>query len=91
MAESATAQEFDILVLGGGSGGYAAALRALRGYGANEIEALRRGGYAAVGRHTLEHERMGFAGFMGRLSGRLGRPAPDGADGYVPSVQEDER
>jgi len=50
----------------------------LRGYGAGEIEALRRGGYAAVGRHTLEHERDGFAGFMERLSERLGRPAPDG-------------
>ena len=41
-------------------------------------EALHRGGYAAVGRHTLEHERDGFAGFMGRLSERLGRPGPDG-------------
>ncbi|NKX49482.1 dihydrolipoyl dehydrogenase, partial [Arthrobacter deserti] len=30
MADSATAQEFDILVLGGGSGGYAAALRAVQ-------------------------------------------------------------
>lgn len=53
-------------------------MRALRGYGAGEIEALRRGGYAAVGRHTLEHERDGFAGFMERLSGLLGRPAPEG-------------
>jgi hypothetical protein len=60
------------------AGDYAAALRALRGYGAEEIEALRRGGYAAVGRHTLEHERDGFAGFMKRLSEHLGRPAPDG-------------
>ncbi|ABK03006.1 dihydrolipoamide dehydrogenase [Arthrobacter sp. PvP102] len=30
MADQATAQEFDILVLGGGSGGYAAALRAVQ-------------------------------------------------------------
>jgi hypothetical protein len=52
---------------------YAAALRALRGYGAREVEALRRSGYAAVGRHTLEHERDGFAGFMERLSDRLAR------------------
>jgi glycosyltransferase involved in cell wall biosynthesis len=60
------------------AGDYAAALRALEGYGTEEIEALRRGGYAAVGRHTLEHERDGFAGFMGRLSEHLERPAPDG-------------
>ena len=30
MADQATAQEFDILVLGGGSGGYATALRAVQ-------------------------------------------------------------
>ncbi|HKU09894.1 MAG TPA: FAD-dependent oxidoreductase, partial [Sinomonas sp.] len=30
MADQPTAQEFDILVLGGGSGGYAAALRAVQ-------------------------------------------------------------
>jgi hypothetical protein len=59
------------------AGDYVAALRALRGYGEREIGALRRGGYEAVGRHTLENERDGFADFMVRLSERLGRPAPD--------------
>jgi glycosyltransferase involved in cell wall biosynthesis len=51
---------------------YAAALRALKGYGTGEIEALRRGGYKAVGRHTLEHERDGFGEFMTKLTERLG-------------------
>ncbi|QIN84203.1 glycosyltransferase [Rubrobacter tropicus] len=57
------------------AGDYAAALRALRGYGAGEIEALRRGGYEAVGRHTLEYERDRFGGFMEKLEGRLQRNA----------------
>ncbi|MFC3298938.1 dihydrolipoyl dehydrogenase [Arthrobacter agilis] len=45
MAESATAQEFDILVLGGGSGGYAAALRAVQlGFTVGLIEKGKLGG-----------------------------------------------
>ena len=45
MAESATAQEFDILVLGGGSGGYAAALRAVQlGFTVGLIEKGKIGG-----------------------------------------------
>ena len=59
---------------------YVAALRALRGYGAGEIDALRRGGYEAVGRHTLEAEREGFGEFMGDLEKRLGWTGP-GLDG----------
>jgi glycosyltransferase involved in cell wall biosynthesis len=56
-------------------GDYVAALRAVRGYGAGEIEALRKGGYEAVGRHTLEAEREGFDAFLHRLAARL-----DGAE-----------
>ncbi len=59
------------------AGDYVAALRALKGYGPGEIDALRRGGYDAVGRHTLEQEREGFAGFMGRLTDRLGGTWPE--------------
>ncbi|MFD1213326.1 dihydrolipoyl dehydrogenase [Arthrobacter sp. GCM10027362] len=45
MADSATAQEFDILVLGGGSGGYAAALRAVQlGFTVGLIEKGKLGG-----------------------------------------------
>lgn len=45
MAEAATAQEFDILVLGGGSGGYAAALRAVQlGFTVGLIEKGKLGG-----------------------------------------------
>lgn len=49
--------------------GYAETLRTLRDGG--EAERLRRAGYETVGRHTLENEREGFAGFMDRLTGRL--------------------
>ncbi|HEX2181445.1 MAG TPA: glycosyltransferase [Rubrobacteraceae bacterium] len=56
--------------------GYADALRALKGYGVEEINRLRRGGYETVGLHTLEHERDGFGGFMERLIGRLDRLEP---------------
>lgn len=52
-------------------GDYVAALRDLRGRGAREIDALRRGGYEAIGRHTLEQEREMFGAFMGRLTERL--------------------
>jgi hypothetical protein len=51
--------------------GYADALRALRTYDVAEIDRLRRGGYEAVGRHALEHERDRFGEFMRRLVERL--------------------
>src|SRR5918997_2189697 len=51
--------------------GYADALRALKGYDLAEIDRLRGGGYEAVGRHTLEHERDRFGEFMRRLTARL--------------------
>ncbi|MCH6470597.1 dihydrolipoyl dehydrogenase [Sinomonas terrae] len=45
MADQPTAQEFDILVLGGGSGGYAAALRAVQfGYSVGLVEKSKLGG-----------------------------------------------
>jgi dihydrolipoamide dehydrogenase len=45
VADSATAQEFDILVLGGGSGGYAAALRAVQlGFTVGLVEKGKLGG-----------------------------------------------
>ena len=45
MADSATAQEFDILILGGGSGGYAAALRAVQlGFTVGLVEKGKLGG-----------------------------------------------
>lgn len=45
MAEEATAQEFDILILGGGSGGYAAALRSVElGFSVGLIEKGKLGG-----------------------------------------------
>lgn len=45
MAETAASQEFDILVLGGGSGGYAAALRAVQlGFTVGLIEKGKLGG-----------------------------------------------
>ncbi|HYH77803.1 MAG TPA: dihydrolipoyl dehydrogenase [Arthrobacter sp.] len=45
MADQATAQEFDILVLGGGSGGYAAALRAVQlGLNVGLVEKAKLGG-----------------------------------------------
>ncbi|WP_309071272.1 dihydrolipoyl dehydrogenase [Arthrobacter sp.] len=45
MADTATAQEFDILVLGGGSGGYAAALRAVQlGFTVGLVEKAKLGG-----------------------------------------------
>ncbi|MFI5085071.1 MAG: dihydrolipoyl dehydrogenase [Actinomycetales bacterium] len=45
MAETAAAHEFDILVLGGGSGGYAAALRAVQlGFTVGLVEKAKLGG-----------------------------------------------
>ncbi|MBT2521691.1 dihydrolipoyl dehydrogenase [Arthrobacter sp. ISL-28] len=45
MADQATAQEFDILVLGGGSGGYATALRAVQlGFTVGLVEKAKLGG-----------------------------------------------
>src|SRR6476469_730890 len=45
VADQATAQEFDILVLGGGSGGYAAALRAVQlGFSVGLVEKGKLGG-----------------------------------------------
>jgi dihydrolipoamide dehydrogenase len=45
VADSATAQEFDILILGGGSGGYAAALRAVQlGFTVGLVEKGKLGG-----------------------------------------------
>lgn len=45
MADTATAQEFDILILGGGSGGYAAALRAVQlGFTVGLVEKAKLGG-----------------------------------------------
>ncbi|WP_309079992.1 dihydrolipoyl dehydrogenase [Zhihengliuella sp.] len=45
MAESATPQEFDVLILGGGSAGYSAALRAVQlGFSVGLIEKAKLGG-----------------------------------------------
>lgn len=45
MADKATAQEFDVLVLGGGSAGYAAALRAVQyGMTVGLVEKAKLGG-----------------------------------------------
>jgi dihydrolipoamide dehydrogenase len=45
VADQATAQEFDILVLGGGSGGYATALRAVQlGFSVGLVEKAKLGG-----------------------------------------------
>src|SRR5438132_350217 len=45
VADQATAQEFDILVLGGGSGGYATALRAVQfGFTVGLVEKAKLGG-----------------------------------------------
>jgi glycosyltransferase involved in cell wall biosynthesis len=51
--------------------GYIDALEGLRAAGVEEIGRLRRGGYQAVGRHTLERERERFGEFMDRLTGHL--------------------
>jgi hypothetical protein len=51
--------------------GYVGALEELRDGGAEPIERLRRAGYEAVGRHTLEHERERFGEFMEKLTERL--------------------
>ena len=58
------------------AGSYAAALRALRDYGPEEIGQLRRVGYETVSLHTLEYERDQFGEFMGRLTSRLDRLGP---------------
>ena len=58
------------------AGDYVEALKGLRGGPVEEIERLRRGGYEAVGRHTLEHERERFGEFMERLTARLDRQDP---------------
>ncbi|MCZ4149005.1 dihydrolipoyl dehydrogenase, partial [Escherichia coli] len=45
MADSAATQEFDVLILGGGSAGYSAALRAIQlGYTVGLIEKEKLGG-----------------------------------------------
>jgi Glycosyl transferases group 1 len=56
--------------------GYVDALEGLREAGVEEIGRLRQGGYQAVGRHTLEHERERFGEFMERLTGHLRRLGP---------------
>ena len=58
------------------AGGYVEALKSLREGPAEEVERLRRGGYATVGQHTLEHERERFGEFMDRLIHRLDRLGP---------------
>ena len=56
--------------------GYVGALKDLRWGGVEPIERLRRAGYEAVGRHTLEHERERFGEFMQKLTNRLDRLDP---------------
>jgi len=56
--------------------GYVKALRSLRTCGLDQINRLRTGGYKAVGRHTLEHEREHFGRFMEKLTSRLDRLGP---------------
>ena len=56
--------------------GYVDALEGLRAADVEEIGRLRRGGYQAVGRHTLESERERFGEFMERLTGHLRRLGP---------------
>jgi hypothetical protein len=51
--------------------GYAEALKQVRSGSAEELDRMRRSGYEAVGRHTLEHERERFGEFLGRLTARL--------------------
>jgi hypothetical protein len=58
------------------AGGYVKALKSLREGGTEEVERLRRGGYATVGLHTLEHERERFGEFMNRLIHRLDHLGP---------------
>jgi hypothetical protein len=58
------------------AGGYVKALKSLREGPAEEVERLRRGGYATVGLHTLEHERERFGEFMNRLTHRLDHLGP---------------
>jgi hypothetical protein len=58
------------------AGGYVKALKSLREGPAEEVERLRRGGYATVGLHTLEHERERFGEFMDRLIHRLDHLGP---------------
>jgi hypothetical protein len=58
------------------AGGYVEALKSLREGPAEEVERLRRGGYATVGLHTLEPERERFGEFMDRLIHRLERLGP---------------
>ena len=66
---------------------YVGALEGLREGGEESIERLRRAGYEAVGRHTLEHERERFGQFMQKLTERLdhlgpgSRPLDSGQDG----------
>jgi glycosyltransferase involved in cell wall biosynthesis len=55
---------------------YVGALEGLRATGVEVIEKFRRNGYETVGRHTLEREREGFGGFMGRLTEHLRRLGP---------------
>lgn len=55
---------------------YVEALEGLRDGGVEPIERLRRAGYEAVGRHTLEHERERFGQFMEKLTLRLDHLGP---------------
>ena len=52
---------------------YVTALKSLKIGGVGEIERLRRNGYEAVGRHTLEHEARKFGEFLTVLTERLDR------------------
>ncbi len=55
---------------------YAQALQNLKTCDLDEINRLRRGGYEAVGRHTLDHERERFGLFMQNLTARLDSIGP---------------
>ncbi|MDP9410958.1 MAG: glycosyltransferase family 4 protein [Actinomycetota bacterium] len=57
---------------------YAGTLKTLRSESLENIERLRRNGYETVKRHTLEHERDRFEGFLRRLTGHLDLLGPRG-------------
>jgi hypothetical protein len=57
---------------------YARALEYLREVEPGEVERLRRAGYAAARRHTLEHEEERFGAFLERLASRAARESARG-------------
>lgn len=55
---------------------YVDVLQALKTYGPEEVDRLRRNGYETVGLHTLTHEQERFGEFMDRLTRRLEQLGP---------------